>query len=311
MCFNSSSRCWWLVGFGLSLCFCGIAIHKTYVKWTKHPTTLSLVEQAVPISKIPFPTITICPETKTSKDKLDLVSIYHALENSQKENLTDLEWVKVEFFHFNSQMCFFWYPRLSRMEALVHICQFSEHKATVCDHFGNRFINESVFKLIREMAPSGNESLTYCKWQDKKYPCMELFKPFFSEKGICFAFNALNSRDIYTEVWVFCKKALHEFGKQCQNSFPTEWHRKCRSWRVTQTCYTGVEIKDIQMNCTKLRTQYAYLTPIPMVVCSLFYVSANVTWSIYAVDMFMDSKSSSRHRVNHSKDHDNIFAFRL
>lgn len=85
------------------------------------------------------------------------------------------------------------------MEALIHLCQLNENKVIVCDHFGNQFMNDSIYQLIHEMAPTCNETLSYCKWQERKYPCMELFKPVFTEKGICFAFNALNSRDTFSE----------------------------------------------------------------------------------------------------------------
>lgn len=42
------------------------------------------------VNDIPFPTVTICPETKVVKEKLDLLSAYHALVK-KKRNLNDDE----------------------------------------------------------------------------------------------------------------------------------------------------------------------------------------------------------------------------
>lgn len=208
------TRCWWVIGFGLSLICCGLSVQKIWITWHERPVVIGLVDKAVPISAIPFPTITICPETKTSKDNLDLVSIYHALETQQElSNFTNIEYVIENFqnVHFLKKfrnglkiliICEFLFAfqiRLNRMEALIHLCHFEHHKAFVGEHFGNRFVNDSIYQLIQEMAPTCNETLSYCKWQETKYPCMELFKPVFTEKGICFAFNALNSRDTFSK----------------------------------------------------------------------------------------------------------------
>lgn len=81
------------------------------------------------------------------------------------------------------------------MEALTHICRFSPN---LYNHLENSFVNDSIYHLIEDMAPSLNETLTYCAWKDVEYPCSELFKPVFTEQGLCFAFNALNSNEIFT-----------------------------------------------------------------------------------------------------------------
>lgn len=51
---------------------------------------MSFTEKESPISSVPFPTVTICPETKASRDKLDVVGGYHNIK-SQHMNLTDIE----------------------------------------------------------------------------------------------------------------------------------------------------------------------------------------------------------------------------
>lgn len=75
------------------LFFCGGEIQKMWKKWNKNPVTIELSNRFVPISSIPFPTVTICAKTKATKDKLDLHSIYRDIEKLQHmdNNLTNLE----------------------------------------------------------------------------------------------------------------------------------------------------------------------------------------------------------------------------
>lgn len=86
--------------------------------------------------------------------------------------------------------------RLTRMGALVQICHFYYY-----DHvqFGEKFINESIFDIIQDMAPSFNDTIDLCEWKNDFYHCSSLFSPILTPEGLCFTFNALNSRDIYTE----------------------------------------------------------------------------------------------------------------
>lgn len=52
---------------------------------------MSLSEKEAPISAIPFPVVTICPQIKTTKNMLDLVTAYHLLKQNEETNLTDIE----------------------------------------------------------------------------------------------------------------------------------------------------------------------------------------------------------------------------
>lgn len=46
-------------------------------------------------------------------------------------------------------------------------------------------------------------SITYifneCRWKGKVFNCSKHFSPVFTRDGLCFAFNSLNSRDLYTD----------------------------------------------------------------------------------------------------------------
>lgn len=81
------------------------------------------------------------------------------------------------------------------MEILAHICRFYQ---PVHGHLKDFFLNESMYRTMRDMAPTCNETLYYCSWRNRARPCNELFQPVFTERGLCFAFNALNSHEVYT-----------------------------------------------------------------------------------------------------------------
>lgn len=78
-------RIWWIIAFGFSAVLFSMSIQNIWMKWHKNPVTYSFSEKQVSISSIPFPTVTICPETKTKKAKLDLISVYY----SKLMNLTE------------------------------------------------------------------------------------------------------------------------------------------------------------------------------------------------------------------------------
>lgn len=56
--------------------FCGMLIRNVWIKWRDNPVTMAMNEKQLPISTIPFPMITICPEIKTYKEKLDITYLH-------------------------------------------------------------------------------------------------------------------------------------------------------------------------------------------------------------------------------------------
>ena len=70
----SVDRLWWLVAIGLSLWLSFLMIHDFWLDWQQHPTTMTTTNEMDPASKIPFPTVMICPPTRIVRDKFDLFS---------------------------------------------------------------------------------------------------------------------------------------------------------------------------------------------------------------------------------------------
>lgn len=69
----------------ISVYFAISLIWATYLKWQDTPVILGFDETLVPVHKIPFPTITICPEIKMERNMFDFTNVSsRILEEIQK-----------------------------------------------------------------------------------------------------------------------------------------------------------------------------------------------------------------------------------
>ena len=68
---------------------CGMLIERSWSKWNRSPVIVSFDNELSPIWKIPFPAITICPETKAKMDIFNFTKAYHT------NNLSSVEYVLV------------------------------------------------------------------------------------------------------------------------------------------------------------------------------------------------------------------------
>lgn len=66
------------------------------------------------------------------------------------------------------------------------------------------------------MSPNQSAVIHEAVW-NKRMVGMD-FKPIFTERGLCFTFNSMNSREIFTDEWVICHKNWIQF-KFIRNPF--------------------------------------------------------------------------------------------
>jgi amiloride-sensitive sodium channel len=78
---------WW--GLVFLICFfgCGRLIFNIYQKWDTTPVIVSFAEKSTPVWQIPFPAVTICPETKARMELFNFTARFHNLF----ENASDYE----------------------------------------------------------------------------------------------------------------------------------------------------------------------------------------------------------------------------
>lgn len=58
-----------------------------YNKWQKSPVIVSFAEKYTRVSEIPFPAVTICPETKARSSILNFTELYSRWVNDGLERL--------------------------------------------------------------------------------------------------------------------------------------------------------------------------------------------------------------------------------
>lgn len=61
------------------------------------------------------------------------------------------------------------------------------------------FFDESIYDVIENMAPKLDDVMYKCRWRQKEIKCSDIISPVINSYGLCFAFNAPNSHDIYTD----------------------------------------------------------------------------------------------------------------
>lgn len=70
-------KVWWIVVFLLSLYGCGRLIQTVYIKWDREPVIVTFAQKPTPVFQIPFPAVTICPETKVKASNLNFTKTYY------------------------------------------------------------------------------------------------------------------------------------------------------------------------------------------------------------------------------------------
>ncbi|KAG4070425.1 hypothetical protein HA402_005657 [Bradysia odoriphaga] len=164
-------RLWWILAFALALFYCGKLIQNVYIKWDQSPVIVSFAEKSTPVWEIPFPAVTICPETKANMSQLNFTAVYHEIASKLKPpfNITEEDSI----------------TDLLKDVITFHYCS----KNAVIDRVVNLF----------QTAPSSNDTLFICKFRNIVDYCQKYFEEIMTEEGLCFTFNVLNGSELYNE----------------------------------------------------------------------------------------------------------------
>ena len=82
-----------------------------------------------------------------------------------------------------------------RLSKIVHVCRALPKVIP----YKQDFADEDIFGVIEDLAPNVEQITRSCSWKGAIINCSEYLKPILTILGVCFAFNGLNSRDIYTD----------------------------------------------------------------------------------------------------------------
>ncbi|XP_055528659.1 pickpocket protein 28-like [Wyeomyia smithii] len=173
-------KIWWIAVFFLSLYGCGRLIQNIYHKWDQTPVIVSFNEKSTPIWQIPFPAVTICPETKALAKYLNITTSYYMLTNTTEEDMDELI--------FN------------RLRAVAQVCDAHIFQ----DKPLNQTFDRDCVDWLRNVSVSASDMLMMCSWRNNVSACDNFFTETLTEEGVCYTFNSLGADDLLRQ------EVLHE-----------------------------------------------------------------------------------------------------
>ncbi|XP_050509577.1 pickpocket protein 28-like isoform X2 [Diabrotica virgifera virgifera] len=164
-------KIWWLIVFAIALSSCVYAILEVYQKWIRSPVIVTFATQETPIYSIPFPAVTICPESKTNQSLYNHTKVVRKLVD--KKSLTEDE---QNILNYISLVC------------------DTQHAAK------GKFIDENIYKVLAKV--NCKSPLNRCSYMGQSVDCRAVFDPIITDDGICYSFNILDKSDLFKDIVV-------------------------------------------------------------------------------------------------------------
>ncbi|XP_053603999.1 pickpocket protein 28-like [Plodia interpunctella] len=188
-----AERIFWVVTFLLSLGMCLWLIHKVWHKWETSPVIVSFSEKIVPVEKVPFPSLTICPQIKAK------TTVYNYTKHFKKyfadgvdpdeNNTTDDSDYSTTSDDTENLKMFLDVSLICPLPFYVPTYDFETLP-------GPNVTNASTIDTILNVSPS-LEYFQECTWLGRKKRCSRLFSKVLTEEGVCFNFNGLAASEIF------------------------------------------------------------------------------------------------------------------
>ncbi|XP_013170689.1 PREDICTED: sodium channel protein Nach-like [Papilio xuthus] len=138
-------------------------------RFMETPTHITIENQFEPIYNLPYPAITLC-----SPNQITASAVEHFKQTLVNGNLTsNFDDLVAQALGFNELLQSINLEKLQQFQDIIT---------------SNRYSVVSVMSLL---AQNCNTFLKRCFFQNKLYPCEELFEPVLTKLGVCCAFNSI------------------------------------------------------------------------------------------------------------------------
>ena len=148
-------------------------------KWNQTPILTSISTTNYPLHQIPFPAVTICPNTKGLRGK-----IVHEICRQNWTEKMDPDQVLLSLYNSVSPI-------------LGTDYEFDNHTD---DPLGLN-ITETI-SLLKRVSPRCSDYILQCTWNSVKYHCNQLFKVASTDVGFCCSFNLVPPNQILSNVGI-------------------------------------------------------------------------------------------------------------
>ncbi|XP_075972068.1 pickpocket protein 28-like [Anticarsia gemmatalis] len=181
-------KTFWLVTFIASLCICAYQIQNVFIKWKTSPVIVSFSEHLVPVSKVPFPAVTICPQVKIRPWLYNYTTAnikYNKFRSKFEDNPENTTLVDDDDFNVYEDISMVCNPKKEEF--------YYEYQ-----NMPRNQPNFSTVDNIVQTAPKLDDLLWTWSWRGVKsyFDSDEDYGEVLTSEGVCFTINTLAADEI-------------------------------------------------------------------------------------------------------------------
>ena len=189
--FKTPLRLFWAASLIVSFGFSGFFLYSAFYKWYFTPD-IGTRKETLNIRELPFPAITICPQTKAKIEFISFRNTYKTYWENFWLHASDAD--------------------SARFEALLHICE-PELTFNIQLNETKPLESDEIVKILKEISYSVDESMMFCKFRSKLRDCSTLFKEILTPYGVCYTMNMFKLSDILRDNVMNKFKSLSKYDK--------------------------------------------------------------------------------------------------
>ncbi|KAH8375195.1 hypothetical protein KR200_002252 [Drosophila serrata] len=172
-------RLFWICVLLLSVFTCVKLTLNIWDKWNNNPVIVSFAEKSTPVWEIPFPAVTVCPETKTRRSIFNFTDSYHQVRDFRNNVTGILDLTDKEKGIYGS---------------VVQVCEAHLHDITLGEKIRKGM---EIIDGLTSVSPTFDDTYLNCKWRNTGVKCNDIFHKFVTEDGVCYSFNSLSPAEIF------------------------------------------------------------------------------------------------------------------